>query len=183
MQNIKNFKSYIPAEDKQDLLNLGVNFLSSEDGKDWYDSQKDFKEKTLKITYDPVSKVIISASYDVSSLFPENLSVAEVEDTPKGFPTSVPFDSFVYDEKKGKISSRSYTSDELKEQASSKKRYLIAEAMTLINPLKFAVDLSIATDEEKSKLETLQKYVVDLNRIEQQDSYPKKINWPEIPKT
>ncbi|EJS5188227.1 DUF4376 domain-containing protein [Salmonella enterica] len=55
-------------------------FLFSEDGQEWYESQKQFAADTIKFTYD-ADGVIRSISRDVSALWPVNMSVAEVADT------------------------------------------------------------------------------------------------------
>ncbi|EJS5187985.1 DUF4376 domain-containing protein, partial [Salmonella enterica] len=57
-----------------------VLFLFSEDGQEWYESQKQFAADTIKFTYD-ADGVIRSISRDVSALWPVNMSVAEVADT------------------------------------------------------------------------------------------------------
>ncbi|EGB0327187.1 DUF4376 domain-containing protein [Salmonella enterica] len=82
MMNIKNFTSGAPKTPEQlELANKHrVLFLFSEDGQEWYESQKQFAPDTIKFTYDS-DGVIRSISRDVSALWPVNLSVAEVPDT------------------------------------------------------------------------------------------------------
>lgn len=70
----KNFKRYIPEDSDPRIL-----FLKSECGKDWYECQKEFSKESIKIMVDSDFK-IISASQDISMLFPENCSVYEVKD-------------------------------------------------------------------------------------------------------
>lgn len=80
--NIKNFTQGAPKTPEQlELANKHrVLFLFSEDGQEWYESQKQFAPDTIKFTYDS-DGVIRSISRDVSALWPVNLSVAEVPDT------------------------------------------------------------------------------------------------------
>ncbi|ECG1392260.1 TPA_asm: DUF4376 domain-containing protein [Salmonella enterica subsp. houtenae serovar 45:g,z51:-] len=82
MQNIKNFNQGLPKTPEQlELANKHrVLFLFSEDGQEWYESQKQFAADTIKFAYDS-SGVIRSISRDVSALWPVDLSVAEVPDT------------------------------------------------------------------------------------------------------
>ncbi|EKC7218786.1 DUF4376 domain-containing protein [Salmonella enterica] len=82
MMNIKNFTSGAPKTPEQlELANKHrVLFLFSEDGQEWYESQKQFSPDTIKFAYDG-DGVIRSISRDVSALWPVNLSVAEVPDT------------------------------------------------------------------------------------------------------
>lgn len=69
----KNFKRYIPEKAEERIL-----YLKSECGKDWYECQKKYKENTFKIMVDSQGR-IISASKDISMLFPEDCSVYEVK--------------------------------------------------------------------------------------------------------
>ena len=82
MINIKNFVPGAPETPEQ--LELAskhrVLFLFSEDGQEWYESQKKFAADTIKLSYD-ADGVIRSISRDVSALWPAGLSVAEVPDT------------------------------------------------------------------------------------------------------
>ncbi|EEN7821164.1 DUF4376 domain-containing protein [Salmonella enterica] len=82
MVNIKNFTPGDPKTPEQlELANKHrVLFLFSEDGQEWYESQKQFAADTIKFSYDS-DGVIRSISRDVSALWPVGLSVAEVADT------------------------------------------------------------------------------------------------------
>ncbi|ECW0050671.1 DUF4376 domain-containing protein [Salmonella enterica subsp. enterica] len=82
MMNIKNFTPGDPKTPEQlELANKHrVLFLFSEDGQEWYESQKQFASDTIKFSYD-ADGVIRSISRDVSALWPVGLSVAEVADT------------------------------------------------------------------------------------------------------
>lgn len=82
MINIKNFTPGDPKTPEQlELANKHrVLFLFSEDGQEWYESQKQFAADTIKFSYD-ADGVIRSISRDVSALWPVGLSVAEVPDT------------------------------------------------------------------------------------------------------
>ncbi|EFV1609035.1 tail fiber assembly protein [Salmonella enterica] len=63
--------------------------------------------------------------------------------------------------------------------AESKKYMLIQSAGNSINPLQDAVELGIATDEEKSRYDAWRKYRVLLTRVD--TSLAPDINWPEPP--
>ncbi|EDI8720429.1 phage tail protein [Salmonella enterica] len=82
MINIKNFTPGAPKTPEQlELANKHrVLFLFSEDGQEWYESQKQFAADTIKFSYDS-DGIIRSISRDVSALWPVNMSVAEVADT------------------------------------------------------------------------------------------------------
>ncbi|WNJ80620.1 tail fiber assembly protein [Cedecea neteri] len=65
------------------------------------------------------------------------------------------------------------------ESATIIKNTLMREANDSITPLQDAVDLDIATDEEKTSLLAWKKYRVLLMRID--TSKPKNISWPDRP--
>ncbi|RAW87270.1 tail fiber assembly protein [Photorhabdus laumondii] len=71
------------------------------------------------------------------------------------------------------------TKDELRQYAELQKQQLIAEATNQIAPLQDAVDLGIATEEEKIALLAWKEYRVILNRIDV--SQVMDIDWPEKP--
>lgn len=58
---------------------------------------------------------------------------------------------------------------------------LLAVATTHIAPLQDAVDLSVATDDEKALLVKWKEYRVALNRVQEQSGYPSIIEWPSTP--
>lgn len=62
-----------------------ILYLKDADGNDWYESQEKFNPARLKIAYTD-DGVIRSADYDVSALWPVNMSVAELDPAvlPKG---------------------------------------------------------------------------------------------------
>ncbi|QHM72949.1 tail fiber assembly protein [Mixta intestinalis] len=174
MNFFKNFSLYIPG-DKSELTEIGIRFYRDENGNDWYDIQSQFSVDTLKIACD-ASGLIISASFDASALAPVGLSVAEIKKD------AIPDDFFnsgrwVFDGKK--ITAYEYTTEELKQQAESKKRQLLDDATETIAPLQDAADLDMATDEEIALLTAWKKYRVLLNRVD--TSVAPDIAWPEVP--
>ncbi|HID2484337.1 TPA: hypothetical protein ACXF9K_001459 [Enterobacter cloacae] len=82
MKNLKNFTLYTPLNAR-----LGVMYLKSADGVDWYACQSEFSADTTKIVYTDDGK-IISIARDISLLFPIDASVAEVDDVPAGMDIS-----------------------------------------------------------------------------------------------
>ncbi|MBW9433362.1 tail fiber assembly protein [Atlantibacter hermannii] len=67
--------------------------------------------------------------------------------------------------------------DELVADAELQKYALLTAANNTIAPLQDAVDLEMATEEEKTQLTTLKKYRVLLSRVD--TSKAPDINWPE----
>ena len=90
MNHFKQFKLMTSGftEEQENIKKSigGALFLISEEGVDWYQSQKSFSKETLKIAYGD-DGVIRSVSGDVSTLWPNGLSVVEInsEDVPQQF--------------------------------------------------------------------------------------------------
>lgn len=174
MQFFKRFTRYHPVEGEQDELaeKHNVMFLRSEDGTDWYEAQKKFAADTMKLVIDDEG-IIRSFSRDITTLWPVDKSVAEVE-----YNTS--FDDVWIDGgwqyRDGKVSSRVYTQTELVEQAERKKSSLLAEAMAAISPLERAVKHGMATSDEITLLAVWERYSVMVNRVD-----TSKPEWPTPP--
>ena len=177
MMNIKNFKTYTQKSSKNSSVVQNALYLISEDGRDWYECQKLFSKETIKFAYN-ADGIIVSASTDVSSLFPVNLSVSECERTKD---ISVErLSSWIYRYEDGKIrKDEEIENNRLISQTESKKQSLLAEAVKVISPLQDAVDLDMATDEESEQLKEWKKYRVLLNRVD--TSLAPDIDWPEKP--
>jgi len=169
MITLKNFQLY----DSKMIAGSSILFLKDESGLDWYESQANFGKKTLKFVFDE-NGIIISFDYDVSRLWPVGNSVSEVSKVPAGLDIN---GDWAFDGKK--IFRRTYTSDELIEQATAKRNALLAEANTAITPLQDAVDVDDATDDELAALKAWKKYRVALNRLDL--STAPDITWPEVP--
>lgn len=170
-----NFTLYEPKTVSFELRGLNVQFLKSENGDDWYQCQKLFAKDTVKIAFDE-SGVIYSYSQDVSSLWPINLSVAEVPNNIMARQLDIS-GGWVFDGEK--IAKRIYTPEENREQAKVEQAARIATAAKHIAPLQDAVDLGIASDAEKIQLDAWKKYRVMLYRIDFSTAI--NIDWPGVP--
>ncbi|OPJ96348.1 tail fiber assembly protein [Serratia marcescens] len=157
---------------------IKAQFICTSDKQDWYDLQKTFTRDMLKVVY-VENGVITQASYDASTLWPVNASVAEVptEQIPGDF--KLPLVAADWQYNGTRIVPRVYTSGELQQQAAHHKQKLMAEAEAVIAPLSRAVRLEIATDEEKVMLDAWERYSVLLNRIDVGGA--SDIAWPDQP--
>ncbi|EJI9012466.1 tail fiber assembly protein [Escherichia albertii] len=68
------------------------------------------------------------------------------------------------------------TQEELTEQAEKQKSKLLAEAESIISPLKRAVKLGMATDAEREMLELWERYSVHVSRVNTENP-----EWPDKP--
>ena len=174
MQHLKNIKSGNPKTKEQYQLtkNFDVIWLWSEDGKNWYEEVKNFQPDTIKIVYDE-NNIIVAITRDASTLNPEGFSVVEVPDITSNRRAD---DSGKWMFKDGAVVKRIYTADEQQQQAESQKAALLSEAENVIQPLERAVRLNMATDEERARLESWERYSVLVSRVD-----PVNPEWPEMP--
>ncbi|EIJ9544108.1 tail fiber assembly protein [Salmonella enterica] len=176
MMHLKNISAGNPKtlEQYQLTKRSGVIWLYSEDGKNWYEEQKNFANDTLKIAYDQ-NGVIVNISKDVSTINPTGLSVVELPDITANRRADI-YGGWMYDGKREQIIRRVYTPEELRQQVEAKKVKLLEEAETVITPLARAVKRNIATDEEIKQLEAWELYSVLVSRVD--TSNP---GWPVKP--
>ncbi|EOT0219030.1 tail fiber assembly protein [Escherichia coli] len=174
MMHLKNIKAGNPKTPEQYQLTkkAGVVWLYTEDGKNWYEEQKNFQPDTIKIAYDK-NNVIVTVSKDVSTINPEGLSVVEVSDITANRRADNNGNWMFLD---GKVVKREYTKQELQQQAELQKATLLSEAESVIQPLVRAVRLNMATNEERARLESWERYSVLVSRVDTANP-----EWPQKP--
>lgn len=161
MISLKKLTTYIPDEKSIDaeLLTLGISFLQDEKGQDWYKSQSLFKSDTLKIAYG-ADGIIRSADYNVSALWPLNMSVAEVgkDAVPAGFDIN---GGWMFDGNEIAQVAVDHVA-----QSEEQKQRLLTEATLIIAPLQDAADLGIASEAESDQLLAWKRYRIEVNRVD-----------------
>ncbi|EFG2713217.1 TPA: tail fiber assembly protein [Escherichia coli] len=174
MMHLKNITAGNPKTKEQYQLTkqFNIKWLYSDDGKNWYEEQKNFQPDTLKMVYDH-NGVIICIEKDVSAINPEGASVVELPDITANRRADI---SGKWMFKDGAVVKRIYTADEQQQQAESQKAALLSEAESVIQPLERAVRLNMATDEERTRLESWERYSVLVNRVD-----TAKPEWPQKP--
>ncbi|ENN3590836.1 tail fiber assembly protein [Escherichia coli] len=174
MMHLKNIKAGNPKTPEQYQLTkkAGVVWLYTEDGKNWYEEQKNFQPDTIKIAYDK-NNVIVTVSKDVSTINPEGLSVVEVSYITANRRADNNGNWMFLD---GKVVKREYTKQELQQQAELQKATLLSEAESVIQPLERAVRLNMATNEERARLESWERYSVLVSRVDTANP-----EWPQKP--
>lgn len=174
MMHLKNIVAGNPKTPDQYQLTkkFGVVWLYDEDGKNWYEEQKNFAADTLKVAYDK-SNIIVAINKDASKINPEGRSVVELPDITANRRADVS-GRWIFNGEQ--VSKRIYSPEELRQQAEAKKVKLLEEAETVITPLARAVKQGIATDEEQKRLDAWELYSVMVNRVDTSDP-----DWPEKP--
>ncbi|EAR6584307.1 tail fiber assembly protein [Salmonella enterica] len=150
-----------------------IQYFIDENGLDFYNSIDTFKLK-YKLCIHPDTKVIHSASEDISTLYPAGFDIVESD--------SLPYDDIIsgkYQFVDNKIIPRTYNEVELTQITNAEKSKKLKLANEKIRPLQDAVDLGIATDEEIQKLGAWKRYRVEINRIDTSNLLD--ISWPLPP--
>lgn len=182
MTILTNFKLYTPEDPEKLALQSDINvlFIRSAEGVDWYDAQKLFKTDLLKIIFKWDTGEILSVSKDVTTLWPIDVCIADIE-----YDADASIEDFkdkVFNPRTGKIIDRVKTKKEIQAEADREVSNRMADATALISPLQYAKDLDMISEEESAYLKELQRYVVYLSRVTSQEGYPGNIVWPELPK-
>ncbi|ECD0766977.1 tail fiber assembly protein [Salmonella enterica subsp. enterica serovar Papuana] len=164
MMHLKNIVAGNPKTPDQYQLTkkFGVVWLYDEDGKNWYEEQKNFAADTLKVAYDK-SNIIVAINKDASKINPEGRSVVELPDITANRRADVS-GRWIFNGEQ--VSKRIYSPEELRQQAEAKKLKLLEEAEAFIMPLARAVKLGIATDAEQQRLVAWEQYSVLVNRVD-----------------
>lgn len=122
----KNIKPGNPKTKEQYLLtkNSSVVWLFDEDGKNWYDEQKNFQPDTIKIAYDE-NNVICDVQMDVTAICPEGKSVVELPNITANRRADISGNWMFKD---GAVIKRVYTEEEQRLQAENQKQRLLQQA-------------------------------------------------------
>ncbi len=174
MMHLKNIKAGNPKTIEQYELTKRFNivWLWSDDGKNWYEEQKNFQDDTLKMAYDE-NGIIRCIEKDVSMLNPDGLSVVELPNITANRRADISGNWMFKDDT---IIKRVYTDAEQQQQAESQKTALLSEAESVIQQLERAVRLNMATEEERTRLEAWERYSVLVSRVD-----TAKPEWPDKP--
>ncbi|CAI1534333.1 tail fiber assembly protein [Serratia sp. PF2-63] len=164
---MNNFTRYTPDKPAFGALAL---YLQDEKGRDWYSAQAKFTKK-YKLAILPETGVIRSITQDVSALFPEGLTVVDIDTLPDGCNIS---GDWVYNN--GSI--RKDAAADVR-AAIAQKGALMTQASNQILVLADAVDLGMASEEDKITLEAWRTYRVLLSRVD--IAAAPVIDWPEAP--
>lgn len=168
---MKNFT----ATTKQ-LDDISIMVFSDEDGNDWYESQSKFSATSLKFMFDGKGN-IVAASWDVSMLAPENLSVAEVRKASVPATFFDPGTRWVFDGKK--IIPFVYSPEELQQQAEERRDQLLSEAREkIITP---QTKLMMGRTLTEAQTESLNEWLDYIDELESLDITVLPVSWPEAP--
>ncbi|EFH8989879.1 TPA: tail fiber assembly protein [Escherichia coli] len=153
----------------------GVTWLFSEDGKNWYEEQKNFASDTIKMVYSGDGRVVWVGK-DVTGIEPRNASVIEVPDITANRRITAPGywfyrnDEFVFD---------------YKLKAEDERDALLKQASIMTSEWEKDLLLGLISDEDREKLKAYRIYAkslqaMDFNIITDKTSY-NAIEWPVSP--
>ncbi|EKP2622522.1 tail fiber assembly protein, partial [Escherichia coli] len=119
------------------------------------------------------NNIIVAITRDASTLNPAGLSVVEVADITANRRAD---DSGQWMYLDGQVRKREYSSEEVNRQTEQRKATLLSEADTIIRLLERSVRLSMATEEERTRLSAWERYSVLLSRVDSANP-----EWPQKP--
>ncbi|EFH3514087.1 tail fiber assembly protein [Escherichia coli] len=177
MLHLKNITAGNPktAEQYQLTKQYGVTWLFSEDGKNWYEEQKNFASDTIKMVYSGDGRVVWVGK-DVTGIEPRNASVIEVPDITANRRITAPGywfyrnDEFVFD---------------YKLKAEDERDALLKQASIMTSEWEKDLLLGLISDEDREKLKAYRIYAKALqqmtfSQVTDKASYA-AIVWPELP--
>ena len=153
----------------------GITWLFSEDGKNWYEEQKNFASDTIKIVYTGDGRVVWVGK-DVTGIEPRNASVIEVPDITANRRITAPGywfyrnDEFVFD---------------YKLKAEDERDALLKQVSIMTSEWEKDLLLGLISDEDREKLKAYRIYAkslqaMDFSTIADKASY-NAIEWPVSP--
>jgi hypothetical protein len=169
---MKNFTASV-----KELDDFSIMIFTDENGNDWYESQKDFSKTSLKFMFDKKGN-IVSASWDVSMLSPDNLSVSEVSKS--GVPKTFFDDGARWVFNGESIIPFTYSQEENIEQAELTRAELISSAMVKIGPVQLKLLAGrLLSDDESATLSAILNYIDEVSTTD--ISNAPLIDWPSFP--
>lgn len=176
MMHLKNIKIGNPKTKEQYQLTkqFNIKWLYSDDGKNWYEEQKNFQDDTIKIAYTS-DGIIVAIDKDVSTINPEGLSVVEVADITANRRADI---SGKWMFKDGVVVKQTYTEEEQRQQAENEKQSLLQLVRDKTQLWDSQLRLGIISDENKQKLTEWMLYA---QKVESTDTSSLPVTFPEQP--
>ncbi|KAE9777510.1 tail fiber assembly protein [Escherichia coli] len=177
MLHLKNITVGNPktAEQYQMTKRHSIVWLFSEDGKNWYEEQKNFASDTIKVAYNERGRVVWIGK-DVTGIEPTNVSIIELPDITTNRRITAPGywfyrnDEFVFD---------------YKLKAEDERDALLQQASIMTSEWEKDLLLGLISNEDREKLKAWRVYakelqVMDFSAIVNKTAYD-NIVWPESP--
>ncbi|EHC3981040.1 tail fiber assembly protein [Escherichia coli] len=179
MLHLKNITAGNPktAEQYQMTKRHSIVWLFSEDGKNWYEEQKNFASDTIKVAYNERGRVVWIGK-DVTGIEPTNVSIIELPDITANRRITAPGywfyrnDEFVFD---------------YKLKAEDERDALLKQVSIMTSEWEKDLLLGLISDEDREKLKAYRIYAkslqaMDFSTITNKTSY-NAIEWPASPET
>ncbi|EPO4423868.1 tail fiber assembly protein [Escherichia coli] len=177
MLHLKNITAGDPktAEQYQMTKRHSIVWLFSEDGKNWYEEQKNFASDTIKVAYNERGRVVWIGK-DVTGIEPTNVSIIELPDITTNRRITAPGywfyrnDEFVFD---------------YKLKAEDERDALLKQVSIMTSEWEKDLLLGLISDEDREKLKAYRIYAkslqaMDFSAITDKTTY-NNISWPEQP--
>ncbi|MBD8129237.1 tail fiber assembly protein [Pantoea agglomerans] len=174
---LKDFEVY----NAEIIAGKSILFLKDSEGRDWYESQKLFDDKSLKFMFNSAG-IVTSTSYDVSALWPVGNSVAEIPASE--VPENLDIDgNWMFDGKS--IVPRTYTAEEWQAKAEAQRQNLLTAANAATADWRTELQLDVISEEDKASLIEWITYIKALKVMSftevRDEAAMGAIVWPEAP--
>lgn len=177
MLHLKNITAGNPktAEQYQMTKRHSIVWLFSEDGKNWYEEQKNFASDTIKVAYTERERVVWVGK-DVTGIEPTNVSIIELPDITTNRRITAPGYWFYRD--------GNFIFD-YKLKAEDERNALLQQASSMTSEWEKDLLLGLISDEDREKLKAYRIYAkslqaMDFSAITDKTTY-NNISWPEQP--
>ncbi|EIQ7646709.1 tail fiber assembly protein [Escherichia coli] len=158
MLHLKNITAGNPktAEQYQMTKRHSIVWLFSEDGKNWYEEQKNFASDTIKVAYNERGRVVWIGK-DVTGIEPTNVSIIELPDITTNRRITAPGywfyrnDEFVFD---------------YKLKAEDERDALLKQVSIMTSEWEKDLLLGLISDEDKEKLKAWRMYAKSLQALD-----------------
>ncbi|CNL06361.1 bacteriophage protein [Yersinia frederiksenii] len=172
MKTLQHYKNLtISAQIYDPELSGTVIFHVDEEGRDWYELQKTFREGTIKVGYN-AQGVVCTVSEHVYAIAPTGLSIVEVESLPDNFV----LEYGAYEYAGGQVINRIPPEDEIAIAAEERRKQLMSAVSVELSTLQDISAAGVATEIELSRLDVLIKYRIELLRLDVING-----EWPTTP--
>ncbi|CNK46984.1 bacteriophage protein [Yersinia frederiksenii] len=171
MKTLQHYKNLtISAQIYDPELSGTVIFHVDEEGRDWYELQKTFREGTIKVGYN-AQGVVCTVSEHVYAIAPTGLSIVEVESLPDNFV----LEYGAYEYLNGEVVPRIPTAEEVATAADERRKQLMSVISVELATLEDIAESDRATEQELNRLAALKQYRIALMRLDINQT------WPELP--
>ncbi|WP_019213315.1 tail fiber assembly protein [Yersinia massiliensis] len=168
MKSLQHYKNFtISTQEYDPELRGVVIYHVDEEGRDWYELQKTFREDTFKVGYN-AQGYVCTVSEHVYAIAPTGLSIVEVESLPDNFV----LEWAAYEYLNGEVVMRIPSDEEIAAAADEQRKKLMSDISVELATLEDIEQSGTGTEQELSRLAALKQYRIALMRLDINQPWP-----------